>query len=187
MSFVANMPRCSMNHAALLLLLILAVLPGCRTTAIPTFDPLPVPAGLTLDQVEVAILAALANTPVPRELSDGAAIADRAMAAFFGPLRYQSVQASHNQEWYPESRQPGTIVAGLNVRSHYLQVRLDLSVTSIRTSITGSRGLKQSETQIHTNALEWVHRLEDRIRRSLGIMSAYGTKGNSQSTGAVSP
>ncbi len=176
-----------MNHAALLLFLILAVLPGCRTTAIPTFDPLPVPAGLTLDQVEVAILAALANTPVPRELSDGAAIADRALATFFGPLRYQSVQASHNQEWYPESRQPGTIVAGLNVRSHYLQVRLDLSVSSIRTSITGSRGLKQSETQIHANAIEWVHRLEDRIRRSLGIMSAYGTKGNWQSTSAVAP
>jgi hypothetical protein len=160
-------------------LLLLIVSSGCRTTTIPTFDPIPIPPGLTANQVEVAILAALANTPVPKELSDGAAIADQAMTAFFGPLRYQSVQSSRH-EWYPESRQPGQIIAGMNTRSHYLRVRLDFDASNIRPSISGSRNLSQSETRIHTNAIEWVYRLEDRIRRSLGIMSAYRTSGPPQ-------
>lgn len=153
---------------------------GCRTTTIPTFEAIPVPPGLTLSQVEVAILSALANTPVPKELSEGADIADRAMGAFFGPLRYQSAGSSRNQEWYPESRQPGQIVAGMNARSHYLQVRLDFDATAIRPSISNSRNLSQSETRIHTNAIEWTHRLEDRIRRSVGFMSAYGAKKDPQ-------
>lgn len=161
------------------ILLALIVSAGCRTTTIPTFDPIPVPPGLTANQVEVAILAALANTPVPKELSDGAAIADEAMTALFGPIRYQSLKSSRH-EWYPESRQPGQIIAGMNTRSHYLQVRLDFDTANIRPSISGSRNLSQSETRIHTNAIEWVYRLEDRIRRSLGIMSAYRTNGSAQ-------
>lgn len=164
------------NTAGILTLLMIFSLSGCRTTTIPFFDAIPVPPGLTLSQVEVAILSALANTPVPKELSEGADIADRAMGAFFGPLRYQSAGASRSQEWYPESRQPGQIVAGMNARSHYLQVRLDFDATAIRPSISSSRNLSQSETRIHTNAIEWTHRLEDRIRRSVGFMSAYGAR-----------
>ncbi len=160
-------------------LLVLAAV-GCSTTPIPTFEPIPVPQGLSTEQVEVSILAALANTPVPKELSEGVDIADRALTAFFGPLRYQSVRSSRNQEWYPESRKPGQIVAGLNVRSHYLQVRLDFDKSTVQPSISSSRNLKQSETRIHERAVEWAHSLEDRIRRSLGFMSAYGTKNTAQ-------
>jgi len=162
------------------ILLVLFASPGCRTTTIPTFDPIPVPPGLIAEQVEVAILAALANTPVPKELSDGTAIADRAMAAFFGPGRYQTIQSSQSQEWFPESRQPGRIIAGKSIRSHYLQVRLDFDTSNIRPSISGSRNLKQSDKSIHTNAIEWTHQLEDRIRRTVGFMSAYRPSGPPQ-------
>jgi hypothetical protein len=84
-------------------LLLLIVSSGCRTTTIPTFDPIPVPPGLTTNQVEVAILAALANTPVPRELSDGAAIADEAMTAFLGrfdtkELSPPDMNGTHNHD-----------------------------------------------------------------------------------------
>lgn len=169
------------NHTSVLLLgLALISSEGCRTATIPTFDPIPVPPGLTVRQVEVAILAALANTPVPKDLSEGADIADRAMAAFFGPLRYQSGGSARTAEWYPESRQPGRILAGFNVRSHYLQVCLDFDSSTIRPSISGSRNLKQSETRIHKNAIDWVHRLEDRLRRSVGFMATYGTEGEPQ-------
>jgi|CXWL01.1.fsa_nt_gi hypothetical protein len=164
------------NTVVIPMLFMIVSLSGCHTTTIPTFDNIPVPPGLTLNQVEVAILAALAKQPVPKELSEGADIADRAMAAYFGPLRYQSARSSRSQEWYPESRQSGQIVAGLNVRSHYLQVRLDFDAAEIRPSISNSRNLSQSETRIHSNAIEWVHRLEDQIRRSVGFMSAYGAK-----------
>lgn len=162
------------------IVLVLLVSSACRTTTIPTFEPIPVPPGLTGEQVEVAILAALANTPVPKELSEGAALADRAMAVFFGPGRYQTIQSSRSQEWFPESRQPGRIIAGKSIRSHYLQVRLDFDTSSIRPSISGSRNLKQSEKDIHINAIEWTHQLEDRIRRAVGFMSAYRPSGPPQ-------
>jgi hypothetical protein len=50
---------------------VLAILPliSCRTARIPAFDPIPVPQGLTPSQVEVSILAALANTPIPKDLT----------------------------------------------------------------------------------------------------------------------
>lgn len=85
----------SLRFGSRCLITVLACLiAGCHTTTIPDLEPIQVPPGLTIGQVEVAILATLANTPAPKELSEGADIADRAMGAFFGPLRYQSVRSS---------------------------------------------------------------------------------------------
>jgi len=147
---------------------------GCRTTTIPTFEPIPVPPGLTAPQVEVAILHALVNTPIPKELSEGADIADRAMTALFGPLRYQSARSARNRpEWFPESRAPGEILAGMNYKRHYLQVKIGFDTTAVRVGISNSRNLTQSETRIHKNAIQWIEQLDVRLRRSLGFMSAY--------------
>ena len=154
-----------------LIAFLLLSITGCRTTTIPTFELIPVPSGLKAAQVEVAILAALANTPVPKELSEGADIADRAMTGLFGPLRYKSVR--NRQEWFPESRTPGEIVAGMNYRTHYLQVKIGFDTTDVRLGISNSRNLSQDGTRIHKNAIQWVEQLDARLRRSLGFMSAY--------------
>ncbi len=145
-------------------------LTGCRTTTIPAFEPIPVPPGLVANQVEVSILAALANTPIPPELSTGADIADRAMSALF--LRYQSVR--NRQDWFPESRKPGEIVAGMSYKVHYLQVKIEYDTSAIRVGISNSRNLSQDGREIHKNAIQWVEQLDTRLRRSLGFMSAYG-------------
>lgn len=154
-----------------LIAILLLSITACRTTTIPTFEPIPVPSGLTAAQVEVAILTALANTPVPKELSEGVDIADRAMTALFGSMRYQS--ARNRQEWFPESRTPGEIVAGMTYRSHYLQVKIGFDTSALHLGISNSRNLSQDGKSIHKNAIPWVEQLEARLRRSLGFMSAY--------------
>jgi hypothetical protein len=52
------------------LVVVLAIfsLISCRSARIPAFDRISVPQGLTPSQVEVSILAAPANTPIPKDL-----------------------------------------------------------------------------------------------------------------------
>jgi hypothetical protein len=119
--------------------------------------------------VEVSILAALANSPIPPELGTGPDIADRAMSALF--IRYDSVR--NRQEWFPESRKPGEIIAGMSYRAHYLQAKLTYDTAAIRLLISNSRNLSQDGEWIHKNAIMWVEQLDARLRRSLGYMSAY--------------
>src|SRR5262245_32849719 len=55
-----------MQIATYLLIAILAVgVSGCTTAPIPSFAPIPVPAGLSLQQVELAIVAGILNKPPP--------------------------------------------------------------------------------------------------------------------------
>jgi hypothetical protein len=40
--------------------------------------------------------------------------------------------------------------------------------------IVDSRGLKQSEDRIHKTAFVWLQQLEQRVRRSLGVLAGRG-------------
>ena len=40
--------------------------------------------------------------------------------------------------------------------------------------IVDSRGLKQSEDRIHKRAFVWLQQLEQRVRRSLGVLTGRG-------------
>jgi hypothetical protein len=153
-------------------LILSALASSCRTTKVPAFEPIPVPAGLSVAQIEVSILAALANSPIPPELSTGADIADRAFSALF--VRYNSVR--NRQEWFPESRKPGEIIAGMSYKAHYLQAKINYDIEAIRLGISNSRNLNQDEGWIHKNAVHWVEQLDARLRRSLGYMSAYSSE-----------
>lgn len=144
----------------------LRLTPGELPIAIPAFEPISVPSGLTVEHVEVAILAVLADIPIPKGFSDGAAVAARAMTAFFSP-------STLKREWYPYSRRAGRIMAGESLRSRHLQVHLDFDTSSIRSSIFRSRNLQQNKKSIHPDAIEWIHQLEDRSRRSFDCISSY--------------
>lgn len=163
-----------MTRRAVLLALALGVfgLSACTSAPIVQLAPIPVPAGLSLEQVEVSILAALAKSPVPYELSGGPNIGDEAMSALFGSFRFESVRFEE-PDWFPESRQPGLIHAGHEVRQHYLQVRIDYTTSDVRLTITDSANLDQHGTTIHRNANDWVRVLESRIARSLSLMASH--------------
>jgi hypothetical protein len=69
--------------------------------------------------------------------------------------------------WFVESSQPGSIVAGYRVKSHYLQVAIDYSETRVASRITGSDNLDQDEDSIHKRALQWQRQLDGYIYQEL--------------------
>src|SRR5262245_59159445 len=101
---------------------ILALVLACRTVSIEQRPPIPVPAGLNANDVEVALLYDLANQNVPAELTPGERIANNAMKALF-LFRYQNV-SDRKSGWFPESAEPGLIKAGFEKGRYYLQVAI---------------------------------------------------------------
>jgi hypothetical protein len=53
----------------------------------------------------------------------------------------------------------------------FVRSKIHYDTTSVSTKIVSRRGLGQTQTQIHRGVVPWVRRLEDRIRRALGMMA----------------
>ena len=144
---------------------------ACRTVPIPGPTVIQVPSGLTEQNVEIAILAAITNRHPPEDYIPSEALSD----ADFQRLVWRAfLHEAHGRSWTVESRQPAEIVAVVNVRSHYLQLGIPFDTDTVRLEIRGSRNLMQSGNQIHRKVPLWIHGLEERIRRELGRMSFAG-------------
>ena len=148
---------------------VLVCLVACKTTWISNIHDLEVPFDLSSQQVEFAILAALADNPPPADLSPELEITDRALKAWFGPF-YQSARTP-GRNWFLEGRSPGVVYSGLQRGSHYLRVALHYDSSKIRFVIEESRNLRQRGGRIHRSAVLWMQELEIDIRRSLGQLS----------------
>ena len=70
--------------------------------------------------------------------------------------------------WAVERTMPDVIIAGLRVRTHYLQVEIPYSATNVSTRIISSYNLDQKGGRIHKRALAWQGRLEAYIYQELG-------------------
>jgi hypothetical protein len=141
---------------------------SCRTIPMPaSFETIQVPPGLTVRDVEVAILAGIRN---------------KSAGVGYDPLQpppnYERfVQASYmvdlpGHSWYPESRQAGTVIAAVDTRGHYLQVALRYDEHSIRTELLQTRNLLQENGRIHKKVPDWIANLHEHIRRELSRVSA---------------
>jgi hypothetical protein len=149
-------------------LLIAASLVACRTVPIPaSFDTISVPPGLTARDVQVAILAGIRNTNA---------------AVGYDPLHPPAdfdrfVWASYmtdppGRSWFPESLQPGTVIAAVDTRGHYLQVSLKYDASTIRTELLQSRNLLQEDGRIHRKVPAWIANLHEHIGRELTRLAA---------------
>jgi len=149
-------------------MLVLAGILGCRTVPMPaSLETLAVPQGLTIQDVEVAILAGIRN---------------KSAAVGYDPIRPPSdfdrfVWASYmidppGRSWFPESLQPGTVIAAVDTRGHYLQVALKYDASSIRTEILQTRNLLQEKGEIHKKVLAWIANLHEHITRELNRLAA---------------
>jgi hypothetical protein len=129
----------------------------------------PVPPDLTEEQVEAAIIAAVLETPKPDPQWFNAFVSNNPSAAGI----WQSMQGNGEVDlgWFPESREPGLIYAGYAQGDYYLHVAIHYDTTSVSTKIVSSRGLGQTQTQIHRGVVPWVRRRKDRIGRALGMMA----------------
>lgn len=150
------------HMARWLVALLGAFVVGCTTVPNRPTAPIPVPYGLTENQVQIAILSAM-DQPSPK-LSQGAEITDRALSVALPGY-------GDRRNWYFEDRRPGIIYAGYQRRNWYMRVAVRYDTRVVTLFIEESRNLKQSGNKIHKTAIAELHTLEDRLRRSLGQMA----------------
>jgi len=145
------------NYAVFAVLIVFtAIVSGCSAVPVTERQPISVPNGVTLEQVEAAIISEVLKPPPP--VRGGLSAADAELVRL--------AQQSH--EWVLEARRAGEIEASVSPRSHYLKVLIVYSATTVRTEIMETRNLSSGEGTIHKNALVWIDALEKRIKASLG-------------------
>lgn len=169
--------RLSLSRLCVLLGLV-SVLLGCNTAKIVTdAQEIKVPDGLSLQQVQLAILSAIAErTLTPEQLSTA-----NDTGANRGEGYAQYVQLFKGK-WSVESIKGGTITTGLSVRSHYLRIAIHFDTINVWSEIADSRNLDQSGKHIHKKAIAWKDRLMDRVRAELGKAMLAGAFGRTTST-----
>jgi len=141
-------------------------LAACKSVPNVPPPPIEVPAGLAANDVEFAILLAIADPPNPPALSPGQRITDHALNAIL--WTYDSVQKPRNEPWYFEGREDGVVLAGFQHRELYMRVRVTYDTHQVSLAIVESRNFDQTETRIHRGAPARLQTLENRIRRALG-------------------
>ncbi|HTO06063.1 MAG TPA: hypothetical protein VMR86_03325 [Myxococcota bacterium] len=140
---------------------------GCRTVPIPASLPtITVPQGLTARDVEVAILAGIRNK------SAAVGYDPLVPPANFERFVFASYMTDPpGNSWFPESLQPGTVIAAVDTRGHYLEVALKYDTSAIRTELLQSRNLLQENGRIHKKALAWIANLHEHIQRELNRLA----------------
>jgi len=78
---------------------------------------------------------------------------------------------SYNGAWLVEEAYPGSIIAGLHVRNHYMKVEINYSEQGISSHIISSKNLKQDKNSIHKKALYWQNRLDASIKLEINKLS----------------
>lgn len=174
------------NTLALFLVLFVA---ACAVTVpIKDREPIPVPSGLSMTDVELAILMAIEDRPLPPELTPGQEITDSALRAALPG--YASVADRKQRElenpWYFVDRQPGKVFAAFQRNHLYMRVKFGFDTEAIESEIVESRHFRQTETSIHKNAYVFLREFERRLRRALGDVSRqvhYGSTGRAGGDG----
>lgn len=157
------------SSGRILALILLAGL-SCKTTSIGPPLTVPIPAGLSSEDAEVAIVAML-TAPETKPESDPntytLVIANPLGAMLLDRYRH----GKRSKGWFVESWTPGTIHVGYQRRSYYMRVAVRTTNDAVSLRILSSRNLKQSGNRIHTSAKVWLEQFEIDIRDALGSAS----------------
>ena len=129
-----------------------------------------VPPGLTLQHVELAIIAGILNKPPPPGYDPTQPLSHE---DFQRLLWEHFLRDAQGRSWFPDSVEPGIIHASVNTRGYSLRVALTFNQSTIETRIISSENLLQSDSRIHERALQWIARLHDHIRRELGRLALF--------------
>ena len=148
---------------------VLFLLSACRTVPLPGTMQVAVPEGLSPQNIEIAILSAVLNVPPPPTYDPTVEMSPED----FNKLVWETYLRNMNtKSWSVESRQPGRVVAAVQVRSHYLQVALSYDKRAVYIDILRSENLKQTDTRIHKRVVAWLRNLKIRLQRELRRYSA---------------
>ena len=146
----------------LFIALIAAIMGGCMTVPNISPSPIMVPQGLNENDVELAIVLAIADIPPPAYLTPGQPISAKTLDEILN----QKVDSSR-QYYFFEDRADGVVYSGFQYRTYYMRVAVHYDSEKVRLEITDSRNLEQHDNYIHKKAFEWLVILETRIRRAL--------------------
>ena len=159
----------------LLAMLSLLITAGCKTTAIGAPNTIEVPAGLTANDADVAIIALLTAPPASAPEYD--AHSDTQTFVLANPIgamlwdRYRHRSRQPVKHWFVESYAPGRTIVGFRNASQYMNVSIESTQLLVSLRIVSSKNLQQTDTQIHKHAKVWLDRLEVDIRDALGTAS----------------
>jgi hypothetical protein len=157
-------------HYKLLAASLLMCLVACSTVRNVSPPPIAVPNKLTENDVELAILLAIADRAVSPKLTPGEKVTDSLLSAVNDPASNSARR--QKESWYFEDRQPRIVYAGFQDRQFYMRVAVRYDARNVNMEIVDSRGLKQSEDKIHKRAFVWLRQLEQRVRRALGTLAS---------------
>jgi hypothetical protein len=143
-------------------------LAACRTVPIPPPTTIDVPPGLSLQAVEVAVMAGINNGTAPATYDPTHELPE---AEFDAMLDRDFVKVARAGGWFPEARRGDVRYASVDTRGHHLLVGIHLGTQQLRIEIVESRDLLQSDGRIHKAVVSWIGNLESRIRRELGRMA----------------
>jgi hypothetical protein len=136
---------------------------GCTTVQNISPPPIAVPAGLTENDVKLAILMAIANRSVPPKLAHGEVLTDGVVKALF----QQNADARRRDSWHLEGMESSVIYAGYENRVRSMNVAVRYDERTVTMEILDSRRLKQSDDRIHKRAFALLKPLEHRVQAAL--------------------
>ncbi|WDZ73326.1 hypothetical protein PWW31_07710 [Vibrio harveyi] len=82
------------------------------------------------------------------------------------------VQSATNRGWTIEETSLGVLIAKINVRSHFAEVKIPYSNKYYSIIYLNSVNLKASDGKIHRNYNRWVNNLNVDIQRALALLGA---------------
>ncbi|GEA22213.1 hypothetical protein [Vibrio harveyi] len=82
------------------------------------------------------------------------------------------VQSATNRGWTIEETSPGVLIAKINVRSHFAEVKIPYSNKYYSIIYLNSVNLKATDGKIHRNYNRWVNNLNVDIQRALALLGA---------------
>jgi hypothetical protein len=136
---------------------------GCTTVQNVSPPSIAVPAGLTENDVKLAILMAIANRSVPPKLAHGEVVTDGVVKALF----QQNADPRRRDSWHLEGMESSVIYAGYENRERSMNVAVRYDERTVTMEILDSRRLKQSDDRIHKRAFALLKPLEHRVQAAL--------------------
>lgn len=116
---------------------------GCTTVQNESPPPIAVPAGLTENDVKLAILMAIANRSVPPKLAHGEVVTDGVVKALF----QQNADPRLRDSWHLEGMESSVIYAGYENRKRSMNVAVRYDERTVTMEILDSRRLKTKRRQ----------------------------------------
>ena len=129
-----------------------------------SLQPIDVRYGLDVNDIELAILLAVADQPEPPTLFPGQTITDDLLKKIVGK---QPGARSEGHPWTFEGRQSGLVFAGYALESVSMRVAIRFDDQLVMLRIIDSRNLGQNGDYIRAEALERLGELKSRIQATV--------------------